>query len=71
MHCGACDQLLNPRESTAKIVREDGSVEYPDLCIKCITESGLLQSVVFNFKANDHHDDEAYVPDRYDEVFGG
>lgn len=39
MRCKACDKNLNDFESTRKIVREDGTKEYVDLCNKCYTSS--------------------------------
>jgi len=40
-HCYACDRNMTDFESTRKIVREDGSVYYPDLCNECFSASGL------------------------------
>lgn len=41
MTCRACNKLLSEFESTRKVVRDDGTIEYIDLCNKCYRESGL------------------------------
>lgn len=41
MKCCACDKLLSDFETTRKIVREEGKVEYPDMCNTCFKESGI------------------------------
>lgn len=43
MHCCACDKLLSDFEATRAIHREDGSMEYPDLCNECFDSSGLTE----------------------------
>jgi hypothetical protein len=55
---------LNPDGITTR-------TEYPDMCTKCLTEAGIFSQMIFNYKQADHHDDEDYVPDNYDEAFGG
>jgi hypothetical protein len=46
MRCASCDKNLNDFESTRKIVREDNSVHYPDLCNNCFKISGLSHNNV-------------------------
>lgn len=41
MRCVSCDKNLSEFETTRKIVREDGTTSYPDLCNRCYRESGL------------------------------
>lgn len=46
MRCVSCDKKLSSFESTRKIVQEDGSVSYPDLCNNCFKASGIASSTV-------------------------
>lgn len=41
MKCVCCDKLLSDFEATRKIVREDNSVYYPDMCNNCFKLSAL------------------------------
>lgn len=45
--CTCCDANLEDIETTAKIVREDGSFEYPDMCRTCLKELPSTTKVVF------------------------
>ena len=56
--CIACDKNLNDFESTRKIERSDGSIEYPDLCNTCFKETGLGNEVIV-IERNDlnHYED--------------
>jgi len=43
--CYACNAILTDFEATRKLVRDDGSVTYPDLCNTCFKASDLSKVV--------------------------
>jgi hypothetical protein len=58
MKCKACDCLLTDFETTRKFVKEDGKVEYPDLCNDCLDESDLDELVVIVEREDLAHNDD-------------
>jgi hypothetical protein len=45
--CVACDKNLSDFETTRKILHQDGSIYYPDLCNGCYSTTDIpLHSVV-------------------------
>lgn len=46
MRCSACNVVLSDFEATRKVVREDSTVSYPDLCNRCFRDSGLSSVAV-------------------------
>lgn len=65
--CVACDKNLNDFESTRKVIREDGTTEYPDLCNTCFKESGIAShsNIVERYDLS-HSDD---IDDDYDNSY--
>ena len=57
-HCIACDVLLSDYEATRKIVRVDGSIEYPDLCNTCYKESGVGNFVTTVTRDDLYHNED-------------
>ena len=68
MRCFACDTLLTDFESTRKIVREDGTIEYPDLCNECFASSGL-DDVSSVFVREDLQTEESNMEDTAEMLF--
>ena len=63
--CVACDRNLNDFESTRKVVHDNGSTEYPDLCNSCFKESGLgnVANVVERQDLNHYEDIDDEIED--------
>jgi uncharacterized Zn finger protein len=74
MRCVACNKCLSDFESTRKVVREDGSKDFVDLCNTCYHASDLssVATVVERFDLSreddveiDEDDDSSTLLDEY------
>jgi hypothetical protein len=66
MRCVACDKNLSNYESTRKIIHEDKSVYYPDLCNNCFSTTDISEFATIIERhdlASDSTDEELDIPE--------